>query len=136
MAFLNRFVTAILSAFIFSFILALMLIDVGGFWISFTIVMAYSLGIFLIAGISFSYVGDYVIRKIGVSHMWLSYLTGVIVYVIGGIIGNIFFFIGLYHEGFAGYTIPMMINGILGALLFYHLRYVVRFSFQRFVIKE
>ncbi|MDV2582899.1 hypothetical protein [Alkalibacillus haloalkaliphilus] len=136
MEFLNRFVTAILSAFIFSFILALLLFDMGGFWISFIIVMAYSLGIFLIAGVSFSFVGDYIMNKIDSQNKWVNYMSGFVVYVIGGIVGNIFFFIGLYHEGFAGYTISMMIYGVLGALLFYHMRYVVRLSFQRFIIRE
>ncbi|WP_017187606.1 hypothetical protein [Alkalibacillus haloalkaliphilus] len=136
MKFLDRFVTALLSSFVFSFILALILIDVSGFWVSFIIVMAYSLGVFIIAGISFSFVGDYIINKIDSQNKWLNYIAGFLVYVIGGIIGNIFFFIGLYHEGFAGYTISMMIYGVIGALLFYHMRYVVRFSFQQFVIRE
>ncbi|MDV2582898.1 hypothetical protein [Alkalibacillus haloalkaliphilus] len=131
MGLLTRFVTALLSAVIFSVILAFSFSNLNEFWPSLFVFIMYSTLLFITVGVGFSYLGDYILNKLPLKHQWLYYIIGIIVYAVGGVLTNIYFLTSTFTYRYSADTEALLYLGIFAALLFYHLKYVVHFSFQR-----
>ncbi|WP_017187605.1 hypothetical protein [Alkalibacillus haloalkaliphilus] len=130
MSLLTRFVTALLSALVFSVILAFSVFSLNEFWPSLFVLMMYSTLLFITVGVGFSYLGDYVLNKFAFKQQWLDYIIGIIVYAVGGVLANIYFLTSSFNYGFSADTEALLYLGIFAALLFYHLKYVIQFTFQ------
>ncbi|GEN45522.1 hypothetical protein [Alkalibacillus haloalkaliphilus] len=128
---LTRFVTALLSAVVFSIIFSFSLFSLNEFWPSLFVLMMYSTLLFITVGIGFSYLGDYILNKLPLKQQWLYYIMGIIIYAGGGVLTNIYFLTSTFTYGYSDDTEALLYLGIFAALLFYHLKYVVHFSFQR-----
>ncbi|KAB7709071.1 hypothetical protein F9802_02820 [Bacillus aerolatus] len=65
----------------------------------FSVYTMYSLPMFLIGGIIFSMLADFIIGKIKFSTKVYKYIGAIVVYGIGGVLVNVFFYIALFEEG-------------------------------------
>ncbi|MDQ0350228.1 hypothetical protein J2R98_000031 [Alkalibacillus filiformis] len=131
MSLFTRFVTALLSALVFSIILSFSLFSLSEFWPSLFMLMMYSTLLFIRVGVGFSYLGDYVLNKLSIKQQWLYYIIGILVYAVGGVLANIYFLTSTFTYGYSADTKALLYFGIFAALLFYHVKYVVHFSFQK-----
>ncbi|OLO26629.1 hypothetical protein BTR23_22675 [Alkalihalophilus pseudofirmus] len=113
MRILEKVITAILSGIVLSLGLAFL----NGSMEYFIVYLMFSSAIFLTGGILFSIFADVILKKIKANR----YLLSLVIYGIGGVIVNIFFYIVLYNEGFVVESLSMLLLGIVAALLFLHI---------------
>ncbi|MFV8830564.1 hypothetical protein [Alkalihalobacterium sp. APHAB7] len=118
MKILEKVITAILSGIVFSLGLAFL----NGSMEYFLVYLMFSGTIFLTGGILFSLLADVILEKVKAN----KYLLSLVIYGIGGVIVNFFFYIGLYNEGFVGETLSMLLLGIIASLLFLHILLVTK----------
>ncbi|GAA0454110.1 hypothetical protein [Alkalibacillus silvisoli] len=128
---LTRFLTAVVSAFVFSVIISLLSSESSEYWVMFFSVMSFSLLVYLTAGILFSYLGDYLIGKVPLRQKWAKYIVGVLVYTIGGVSVNIYLLNQTLFYGFSDTAVTMLYYGIFAAVLFCHIKLFVRFLLVR-----
>ncbi|NIK13168.1 hypothetical protein [Alkalibacillus almallahensis] len=116
---LTRFLTAILSAVIFSIGTTLWLTDwVNPFWMEAFIVGVYALGSLLIAGIPYSYLADWIMSRLNRSTYWGNLLL----YALGGLITNPFLLLLMIDQGFVFDARIFAVLGVIAALIFYHVK--------------
>lgn len=125
MKILEKVITAILSGIVFSLGLAFL----NGSMEYFIVYLMFSGTIFLTGGILFSLLADVILENVKAN----KYLLSLVIYGIGGVIVNFFFYIGLYNEGFVVETLSMLLLGIIASLLFLHILLVTKKIFKYLV---
>ncbi|WP_411955252.1 hypothetical protein ACKXGF_05705 [Alkalibacillus sp. S2W] len=119
MNFFTRFLTAILSAVIFSIGTTLWLTDwVNPFWMEAFVVGLYALGSLFFAGIPYSYLADWIMSRLNQSTYWGNLLL----YALGGLITNPFLLLFMINQGFVFDARVFAVLGVIAALIFYHVK--------------
>ena len=137
--FFQKLLTAFLSAIVFSGVLASIIYTPasqqleGTSYFSFIGLFlmygAYSLVLFLFAGIPFSIIMDKIINRTNINN---KYLVDVLIYTLGGIVVNVWFFISLYNPYGVVWdqSITFLLIGIGASLIFLHLSYLAKKVFR------
>lgn len=107
-ALIEKALTSILSAFIFS---ALIVHSVG---MPIEVAFIFSFPMFLIIGGFISFFADVYLNTIDFNHIFIKYITGLFIYIISG-----FFIISLFFAFFGGGMNFLIVA--IPALLFYHI---------------
>lgn len=136
---LEKVMTAFLSAFIYSLVLAYIghtpideqeaneyYYSFGGL---FAIYLLYSLPVFLIFGGLYAFFADVYLKAKDFRHPLLTYITGLFVYVLGGfaiIILLSVYLLVLEGDTFGFYTLALVEISTIPALVFYHISLIYK----------
>lgn len=93
----------------------------------FIIYSVYSAPVFLVGGILFSTVADVITKKIQFSSIIKTYIVSFLMYSIGGIVVNFFFYMMLADFGWGTDAFYMLVIGVAGALLFLHIKLLLSY---------
>lgn len=134
----EKFLSALLSAFIFAAVLAAInytpvsqqLDGMAYFSLPqlFLLYGLYALPVFIIVGVPISVLLDKLARRVKLH----PYAADLIIYTLGGIVVNIWFFISLFNSYGVVWdqTIMFLLMGIGASLIFLHVSYVMRIAFK------
>ncbi len=137
--FFQKLLTAFLSALIFSGILSAIIytpetqqmpnVQYWSFSSLFMLYGVYSLVVFIIGGIPYSILMDKIVNKTNIKN---KYVADVLIYILGGIIVNVWFWISLFNPyGIVwDHSINLLLMGIGASLLFLHLFYISKKVFK------
>lgn len=103
--------------------------DAIGYWSYsglFVLYTLYSLPVFLLGGILFSMLADFLIHKIKYNVKVYKYFCAIVLYGAGGVLVNVFFYIVLFDEGAKIESFYILILGVFASLLFLHVRILIK----------
>ncbi|ADU32237.1 hypothetical protein [Evansella cellulosilytica] len=126
---LERVITAIVSALLFSFALSAL----GGLMEYFLAYFIFSFFIIAVGGIIFSIFADLLLGKMNFNRKLSKYFMSIVLYAAGGIVVNVFFYITVFNEGLGEEALQMMTFGIVAALIFLHIKYLTSLVTKKFV---
>lgn len=100
-----------------------------GFFETFICVIAYAGFLYLIAGIPFSIIIDWLIRKLNRGSKWRKYFWGLGMYSLAGaIVGALFIIFGgnIYWKGMLLFALP----GVIASNLYFHLLLLISWKYK------
>ncbi len=121
MKIIEKLITAIISALLFSLGLSLYT-DAAD---SYAFYLFYSSIAYLVAGMMFSIFADRILKKVEGLTRVLQYVSSVLLYAIGGVVFNVYLYFAIISGWYSGVSF-MMFAGIIASLLYLHVLYVVR----------